>query len=403
MSEATTTSDPVDDSAGQTFLIGDDIFLRGPRIDDAKRSAALRPSPFPVATERAEKELREALPKALDKRILPLVVCRRGDGEPVGSTALDLGEDWPSALFRVHAAPWLAASAQDELVANVLRLVVPWLSEERGTVSVAADLDGGMRATLAAAAEVGMREAYRLRGGFWRDGARRDWTCWQKLHPAWVERMGDPGPGILVAGEPVVDPKGPTPLRWPESPFPLPPNTFIASPRLALRPFEVADAPAVADSFRREPDPFRLGRYPLSPVVLSTWWEEQGEHEPQADVELAVVLRETGQVIGDIGVYRTDWVGRTAETGIWLYRPEHRGGGLGTEAKHLLLEYAFDRLDLHLLWSWVDATNLRSAAAVRKQGYRDAGRYDWVGLGPAGFRSALLFDLLASEWRAARR
>jgi RimJ/RimL family protein N-acetyltransferase len=355
---------PADDAAGQTYLVGDDLFLRAPRIEDAERSVALRPTPFPVSAERAAKDLRKEIPKEFQKRVLPLVVCRRGDGEPIGSTAIDMGEDWPSALFRVHAAPWLEPDDRDRVVAGVLRLVVPWLIEERGVISVAADLDGDFSATLAAAAAVGMREAYRLRGGFWRDGTRRDWTCWQRLHPAWVARLGDPGPGILAAGQPVAEPRAPTPLRWPEGPHPLPPNAVIASTRLALRPFEVGDAPAVADTFRREPDTgFGHSRTPISPLLLSNWWGEQGEQDPPGEIEMAVVLRETGQVIGDIGVYYLDWVGRTAETGVWLYRPEHRGGGIGTEAKHLLLRYAFERLGMHLLWSWVLTENPRSAAS----------------------------------------
>ena len=94
--------------------------------------------------------------------------------------------------------------------------------------------------------------------------------------------------------------------------------------------------------------------------------------------------------------------GPSAETATELYRPEHRGSGIGTEAKHLLLEYAFDRLDMHMIHSYVSHTNPRSAAALRKQGYRDAGSLAWTSLGPKGMNGEWVFDLLASEWRAAR-
>ena len=46
--------------------------------------------------------------------------------------------------------------------------------------------------------------------------------------------------------------------------------------------------------------------------------------------------------------------------------------------------------------------NPRSQAAIRKHGYRDAGRFTWTGYGPDGFENARMFDLLATEWRAAR-
>jgi hypothetical protein len=39
---------------------------------------------------------------------------------------------------------------------------------------------------------------------------------------------------------------------------------------------------------------------------------------------------------------------------------------------------------------------------LRKQGYRDAGRVNWVDFGAGGFDGAAMFDILASEWRDAR-
>jgi RimJ/RimL family protein N-acetyltransferase len=55
-----------------------------------------------------------------------------------------------------------------------------------------------------------------------------------------------------------------------------------------------------------------------------------------------------------------------------------------------------------MLWSWVKSRNPRSQAALRKQGYRDAGRLSWTNFGPDGFEDARMFDLLADEWRASR-
>ncbi len=178
----------------------------------------------------------------------------------------------------------------------------------------------------------------------------------------------------------------------------------MASDRLALRPLETGDAAAAARSTIQETeDSFGEGRIPGSPLLYAKWWGGHGEQVTPEEVQFAVVLRETGEAIGDNGLYNLDWVGRTAETGSFIYKPEHRGAGLGTEAKHLLLEYAFNRLGLHAIWSWVLVANTRSAAALRKQGYRDAGRIDWIGVGRGEFQSAFLFDLLAAEWRAARR
>jgi len=253
------------------------------------------------------------------------------------------------------------------------------------------------------AAALGMRKAVRIRDGIWRDGRHRDWLELEYLHPAWVERLGDPGPGIAYEGEPVTLPKAPAPRRDEHDSQTLPANAVIATDRLALRPMETTDTEEVAAWLRNEPVfDFGLDRFPLSAVEIDDWIKKVGKKEPPSNIDFAVVLRESGELIGENGLYSIDWLARTAESGTWIYRPEYRGSGYGTEAKHLLLEYAFERLGLNMIWSWVKLSNTRSQAALRKQGYRDAGRVNWVSLGAGAFDGAVMFDILATEWRAAR-
>jgi RimJ/RimL family protein N-acetyltransferase len=107
-------------------------------------------------------------------------------------------------------------------------------------------------------------------------------------------------------------------------------------------------------------------------------------------------------VIGSNGLAHIDWLNNTAETETGITRGTYRGGGYGTEAKHLLLEYGFNLLGLHMVRSVAWAYNTRSCEALRKQGYRDAGRLAWTGIKSGEMADHLIFDLLASEWRDAR-
>ena len=68
----------------------------------------------------------------------------------------------------------------------------------------------------------------------------------------------------------------------------------------------------------------------------------------------------------------------------------------------LLLEYAFDRIHLHAVHAWVWSINIRSQAALRKQGYRPAGQYHWTDLKNGAYVDHLVLDLLRDEWLAAR-
>jgi N-acetyltransferase len=386
---------------GQSYLIGDTIYLRGAELGDAKWATAWRPRPFPISAEEAEKQLKKNVPQEDQKRVALLIACRRDDGRPVGSARID--ESNPTITpISLHADPTLGAAGA-LVQAEMLAQVVPWLSGERYRPVVVLATDTELEPVRAAAESLGMRPAVRLRDGVWRDGRHHDMVFYEYLNPVWITRLGDPGPGITVAGEPVAAPKSPAPRRDHDATLPLPPNALIGSQRLALRPMQVDDAETIANLIRSEPDAsFGHSRFPYSAILMADWFGEMAEKDPAPDVEFAVVLRETGELIGETGLYSIDWIARHAESGSWLYRAADRGQGYGTEAKLLLLEYAFDRLGLNMIWAWVKERNPRSQAALRKQGYRDAGRFTWSGYGPDGFENARMFDLLATEWRSAR-
>ncbi len=101
--------------------------------------------------------------------------------------------------------------------------------------------------------------------------------------------------------------------------------------------------------------------------------KRSGAHVPEGMV-FAICRRADDGFLGATRLGHIDWVNRTAETGTGLLAAEDRGRGIGTEAKRLLLDLAFRDLGLHALHAIVFAGNARSAAALRKQGYRLAGR-----------------------------
>lgn len=180
-------------------------------------------------------------------------------------------------------------------------------------------------------------------------------------------------------------------------------NPLLVGERLYLRPLEVADAEDLARLTTEESETLmERGRIPVSPIGFERWIKEAHERQPPNDVYFAVCLKADDRFIGIVNVKDIDWINRTGETGTGLGPAEIRGQGYGTEAKHLLLEYCFDRLHLHAVWSHVWEPNARSAAALAKQGYRLAGRLKWDEVKGGVYRDALLFDLLRDDWLAAR-
>jgi RimJ/RimL family protein N-acetyltransferase len=180
-------------------------------------------------------------------------------------------------------------------------------------------------------------------------------------------------------------------------------NPILAGERVYLRALEKDDAQAMALGFAVESESMmhRL-RMPLSPMNWEAHIEGLHKQQPPGTIELGVCLREDDALIGSVEITQIDYVNRTAETGSWMARAEHRGKGYGTEAKHLLLEYAFDRVQLHVLYSWVWEPNTRSAAALMKQGYKPSGKLLRQDVKDGVYYGALMFDVKRDEWIEAR-
>jgi RimJ/RimL family protein N-acetyltransferase len=181
-------------------------------------------------------------------------------------------------------------------------------------------------------------------------------------------------------------------------------NAVKVGERVYLRPLEVGDARelALASHLERETAHRPSGRVPTSPLAFEAWVRRlAGTHAPEGIV-LAIRRRDDDRFLGTVRLGHIDWVNRTAETGTGLLAAGDRGQGIGTEAKHLLFELAFHDLGLHALWASVYAGNERSAAALRKQGYRLAGRLTADEQRDGVFHDTLIFDITRDDWERAR-
>jgi RimJ/RimL family protein N-acetyltransferase len=180
-------------------------------------------------------------------------------------------------------------------------------------------------------------------------------------------------------------------------------NAVIASDRLYLRLIERDDAAFMVETFAGETETaYGHGRMPTSALALERFIEERTRHVPPEELPFGLCRRSDDALIGIFSLRDIDWVNRTAETGSGLFHAADRGHGIGTEAKHLLLAYAFDVLHLHAVRSHVAGWNARSAAALRKQGYRLAGHELCDEFHDGAYHDGTVWVLIARDWRALR-
>ena len=100
------------------------------------------------------------------------------------------------------------------------------------------------------------------------------------------------------------------------------------------------------------------------------------------------VFTKNKQLIGTTGLYDIHWINKNSELRIRIGDRKFLGKGYGTEAVHLILDFAFNDLGLHRVWLTVFNDNLPAIAVYKKCGFKieghlkDGGFIDgkWVNL-----------------------
>jgi RimJ/RimL family protein N-acetyltransferase len=144
----------------------------------------------------------------------------------------------------------------------------------------------------------------------------------------------------------------------------------IATERLRLRRSRPEDAEAIS-VYRSDPEVHRYqGWDRLDPVGIRSEIERMADRLPGEAggwVQLTAELRDTGQLVGDVGMSPADDDPTVIKLG-YTMAPEFQGKGFATEAIAALIEYAFDRLDARVARIYASAENTPSIRVAEKVG-----------------------------------
>jgi RimJ/RimL family protein N-acetyltransferase len=166
------------------------------------------------------------------------------------------------------------------------------------------------------------------------------------------------------------------------------PVVFLKGRYVTLRPVEKADLQALTRWINDPEVRFYLEAYlPQSLQDEEKWLEGLGKDKQHNIV--FIIQTAKGQAIGLMGLHNIRWRDRVATTGALIGEKKFWGRGLGSKAKALLLDYAFNTLNLRKIRSDAIAFNERSIAYSKKCGYREEGR-----LKEQIFRNGKYWDLV---------
>ncbi|MFC7287240.1 GNAT family N-acetyltransferase [Herminiimonas glaciei] len=112
-----------------------------------------------------------------------------------------------------------------------------------------------------------------------------------------------------------------------------------------------------------------------------------------------IVRRDTGQIVGSTRFWKIDLANRKMEIGhTWLGSSIQRSG-INTEAKLLLLTYAFEELQAIRVQFTTDELNEKSRAAILRIGAKQEGIVRNERIMPDGRkRNSVRFSIIDSEW-----
>jgi RimJ/RimL family protein N-acetyltransferase len=186
----------------------------------------------------------------------------------------------------------------------------------------------------------------------------------------------------------------------------LKPDYPIETERLLLRPLDPAtDVDAVLAYQSREDVCRYIPYFPRTREQVAERLADPDRTRSTIDkegelVSLAVVVRETGTLVGDVILVWSSAEHRSGEIG-YVINPDHTNNGYATEACRALLALAFDQLDLHRVIARIDERNAASGAVLRRIGMRQEAvlvENEWF---KGEWTTEIDFAILAAEWRKA--
>ena len=177
---------------------------------------------------------------------------------------------------------------------------------------------------------------------------------------------------------------------------------IIETERLILRDFVPEDWAAI---LAYQSDPRYLRYYAWTDrteeevrAFLQIFLERQQAH-PRLKFQLAITLRENGQLIGNCGIRKDYAEARVADIGYEL-APDYWGQGYATEAAGAIIAFGFEELKLHRIWADCVAENVASARVLEKLGMRLEGRLRENQCFKGRRWDTLIYGLLITEWQA---
>ena len=150
---------------------------------------------------------------------------------------------------------------------------------------------------------------------------------------------------------------------------------ILETERLALREMTQDDYPALC-AILQDPEVMTAYEHAFSDEEVQRWLDQQIHRYRQDGFGLwAVLLKSTGDMIGQCGITMQDWDGQWVLDVGYLFRKDCWHKGYATEAAVACKQYAFQTLKADRIYSIIRDTNLPSQKVAMRNGMSICGQF----------------------------
>jgi len=150
---------------------------------------------------------------------------------------------------------------------------------------------------------------------------------------------------------------------------------FLETSRLLIREMNQADYTSLRKLLQDE-EVMYFYEHAFSDEEVQAWFDRQIKRYAELGYGLwAVVLKETGEMIGQCGLSMQDFDGRQVLEVGYLLQKEFWHKGYATEAAIACKKYAFQQLDKDEVFSIIRDTNIPSQNVAKRNGMTVCGQF----------------------------
>lgn len=111
----------------------------------------------------------------------------------------------------------------------------------------------------------------------------------------------------------------------------------------------------------------------LASVMITLEGEREALRELAKEHNYAIIDNETNELIGNIGLMNISHLHRTAEIGLFIGNKSYWNKGYGKESLGLLIDFAFNKLNLHNIILRVYSFNTNAIKCYESVGFKKIG------------------------------